>query len=391
MHLALPSSLGNRSTGEPIGWAALIGSILIHGVVLILFATAHHDWIPRKVAQPLEVSIVRLPEESKPSIATQPPRQQIVSEPASPISQPPPETQLRAERDHRAEREQIARGSENSATRGKAAPPTQIKQETARQSAARRVANSEKIDRKTISPQPAKPELLQRNKQSSNQGENQGGNQKPSARPIGQSAPRKTELRLDTSSMLSRFATDQGGQKSKALSSAGSSSPARATTNDRLDSALSIATGAGSADNLSRVPDGSVTMLNAKADRFAVFVRRVAYRVFATLRETGWQSLSASHIRAIGRPVIVIAELTPAGRVISTTIQQPSGSSRFDGLVESAVKRSVSDPNPPEGALAADGRIRFIFQSRSTVSVAPSGGQGGLSERRWLELGTGLD
>jgi len=387
MHLALPSSLGNRSTGEPIGGAALIGSILIHGVVLILFATAHHDWIPRKAAQPLEVSIVRLPEESKPSVATQPPRQQIVSEPASPISQPPPETQLRAERDHRAEREQIARGSENSATRGKAAPPTQIKQEKARQSAARRVANSEKIDRKTISPQPAKPALLQRNKQSSNQGENQ----KPSARPIGQSAPSKTELRLDPSSMLSRFATDQGGQKAKALSPAGSSSPARATTNDRLDAALSIATGAGSADNLSRVPDGSVTMLNAKADRFAVFVRRVAYRVFATLRETGWQSLSASHIRAIGRPVIVIAELTPAGRVISTTIQQPSGSIRFDGLVESAVKRSVSDPNPPEGALAADGRIRFIFQSRSTVSVAPSAGQGGLSERRWLELGTGLD
>jgi TonB family protein len=356
-------------------------------VVLILFATAHHDWIPRKAAQPLEVSIVRLPEESKPSISAQPPRQQIISEPASPISQPPPETQLRAERDHRAEREQIARGSENSATRGKAAPPTQIKQEKARQSAARRVANSEKIDRKTISPQPAKPELLQRNKQSSNQGENQ----KPSARPIGQSSPSKTELRLDPSSMLSRFATDQGGQKAKALSPAGSSSPASATTNDRLDAALSIATGAGSADNLSRVPDGSVTMLNAKADRFAVFVRRVAYRVFATLRETGWQSLSASHIRAIGRPVIVIAELTPAGRVISTTIQQPSGSSRFDGLVESAVKRSVSDPNPPEGALAADGRIRFIFQSRSTVSVAPSGGQGGLSERRWLELGTGLD
>jgi len=386
MHVALPFSLSNRSTGEPFGTAAFVGSILIHGLILLLLATAHHDWKPPQVAQPLEVSIVRLPEETKAPVTTQSPRRQIVSEPVSPIAQPPTETQLRAENDHRAEKEQIARGNGDAAAKGKPAPPTRTQPAIPKQSAARRVANPPQTERKAISQQPEKSALLQRNNQNIKQNENQSA----SARSNQQSAPRKTDLRLDQSSMLSRFGSDQAIQKANASSQAASSAT-RATTDDRLDAALSIATGAGSSDSLSRVPDGSVTMLNAKADRFAVFVRRVAYRVFATLRETGWQSLSASHIRAIGRPVIVIAELTPAGRLISTTIQQPSGSSRFDGLVESAVKRSVSDPNPPAGAIAADGKIRFIFQSRSTVSVAPSGAQGGFSERRWLELGTGLD
>ena len=389
MHLALPFSLSNRSTGEPFGTAALVGSILIHGLILLLLATAHHDWKPPQVAQPLEVSIVRLPEETKAPVTTQLPRRQIVSEPVSPIAQPPTETQLRAENDHRAEKEQIARGNGDAAAKGKSSPPTRTQPTIPKQSAARRVANPPQTERKAISQQPvkpAKPALLQRNNQSIKQNENQSA----STRPSQQSAPRKADLRLDQSSMLSRFGSEQVIQKANASSQAASSA-ARATTDDRLDAALSIATGAGSSDSLSRVPDGSVTMLNAKADRFAVFVRRVAYRVFATLRETGWQSLSASHIRTIGRPVIVIAELTPAGRLISTTIQQPSGSSRFDGLVESAVRRSVSDPNPPAGAIAADGKIRFIFQSRSNVSVAPSGAQGGFSERRWLELGTGLD
>ena len=43
----------------------------------------------------------------------------------------------------------------------------------------------------------------------------------------------------------------------------------------------------GSTDYLPNLPDGDITLLNTKADHFAVFVRRVAARVFAALRSSG--------------------------------------------------------------------------------------------------------
>src|SRR5690606_20546577 len=52
----------------------------------------------------------------------------------------------------------------------------------------------------------------------------------------------------------------------------------------------------GAPDHLPSLPDGDITLLNTKANQFAVFVRRVATQVFGELRLTGWESLLASDI-----------------------------------------------------------------------------------------------
>lgn len=341
--------------------------------------------LPQPASSSLTVSLATLPEVPRAVAPAQTARKQIVTEPLSPTEPPQKETNRLAEHDHRAEREQIARGMGNDAVvrpgavRPPAQPPSQpIKPPPAkpRQEKATEQGGARSLTRAERSREPSAPSEQER----------------PARRPPEPS--RRTvapgSLRLDSEAVLSRFGSESSAQNPSPRARAAGASAAEAT-NSRLDAALSAPTGIGSADSIPGIRDGSVTLLNAKADKYAVFVRRVAYRVFATLRESGWTSLSAGHVRAIGRPVVVIAELSPQGTLISARVRQPSGSPRFDALVNAAVQQSVSDPNPPAGAVAADGRIRFIFQSTSTVSIGPSGPQGFPSERRWLELGTGLD
>lgn len=145
----------------------------------------------------------------------------------------------------------------------------------------------------------------------------------------------------------------------------------------------------GSADFLPNLPDGDLTLLNEKADRFAVFVRRVATQVFAKIRSTGWETLQAKDILAIQGNATVEAVLSPKGDLISVRLVESSGSRRFDRSLEMAVTKGARDPHPPEGALASDGNIHFVFKSRTWVRGS-IGSRGPRSERRWLLLATGL-
>jgi hypothetical protein len=147
----------------------------------------------------------------------------------------------------------------------------------------------------------------------------------------------------------------------------------------------------GSNDFLPDLPDGDITLLNAKASKFAVFVQRVATRVFSALRASGWEALSPSHIRSIRDFSTIRAILSPEGQLISVLLEAPSGSQPFDEVLKISVWDGASDPHPPEGAKAPDGNIHFIFKARSWSQVAPSRGGTGVSERRWLLLATGLD
>jgi hypothetical protein len=147
----------------------------------------------------------------------------------------------------------------------------------------------------------------------------------------------------------------------------------------------------GSNDFLPNLPDGDITLLNAKASKFAVFVQRVATRVFSTLRSSGWGALSQSDIRAIQTFSTIRAVLSPEGTLIRVTLETPSGSRSFDEVLQISITNGASDPHPPEGARAADGNIHFIFKAKSWSQVAPSRGGNGIAERRWLLLATGLE
>jgi hypothetical protein len=147
----------------------------------------------------------------------------------------------------------------------------------------------------------------------------------------------------------------------------------------------------GSRDYLPDIPDGDVTLLNAKANKYAVFVRRVASQVFANLRGAGWRTLQAADIRSISKDGIFEAILSPKGELISVSLTSSSNSPRFDAILNQAIKRGAKDPNPPQGAEAEDGNIHFIFQARSWVQIQANARTGAPVERRWLVLGTGLE
>jgi hypothetical protein len=144
----------------------------------------------------------------------------------------------------------------------------------------------------------------------------------------------------------------------------------------------------GNPDYLPNLPDGDLTLLNEKADQYAVFVIRVATQVFGQLRSSGWEQLQYGDIANISDYNTIEAILSPRGELLRVLIHAGSGSARFDRIVEASVTRGARDPNPPPGAAAPDGNVHFIFKAKSWSEV---GHQGRMYERRWLTLATGLE
>lgn len=139
-------------------------------------------------------------------------------------------------------------------------------------------------------------------------------------------------------------------------------------------------------DFLPDIPDGDITLLNAKADRFAVFVRRVALQVFGAIRKRNWQEIPIQELSKLRNFVTIHAIMSPKGEFISASIESSSGSHPFDLTVSNATQDGTWDQNPPPEAAASDGNIHFIFQARSWGRQNPNG----VTQQRWLLMGTGL-
>lgn len=142
----------------------------------------------------------------------------------------------------------------------------------------------------------------------------------------------------------------------------------------------------GSSDYLPNIAQGEVTLLNTKAYKFSVFVRRVATRVFAdlkvrTARPANPQTLVHSS------PVLVQAELSSTGKLIAVKLLNSSGSTRLDELLEQSVNQGAWDNNPPAAALSPNGHYIFLFQA--SISFTP--GPGGRLQPSQLLLETGLE
>lgn len=147
----------------------------------------------------------------------------------------------------------------------------------------------------------------------------------------------------------------------------------------------------GSPDYLPHLPDGDITLLNTKADKFAVFVRRVATQIFAQVKSTGFQVLRGSEIQNIKGFVTTHARMSSKGELIDITLEQSSGSIRFDEVLVDAIKVGLRDHNPPLDAMTSDGTIHFVFKSNAWARVESDPRSGGRLERKWLLLATGLD
>jgi len=147
----------------------------------------------------------------------------------------------------------------------------------------------------------------------------------------------------------------------------------------------------GMSDHLPGIRDGDITLLNAKADKFGVFVRRVAPQVFNLLKQQGWETLQARDIQSIRDFTTVRACLSPQGKLLTVELLAGSASTRFDNMVQQSVRNGARDPHPPAAARAADGNFYFIFMAKSWVRAYSDPRGGGFGEQRWLLLKTGLE
>ena len=322
----------------------------------------------------LRSPVLRIPEPTVIDVTFEVPKspnakQQIVSPPLEKSEKPPEKTDRVSEVDATAIKEQIRRGTEG----GMPSEPSQPSQSAPEQKPAPQKSESQ--------PQQSKPE--------------------PKPPTEKQDTPRKAprsgeihlkDLKLDDATLAMKF----GNTPKKPLAAANSANSAPDLSNYAAfsrppGSGATFVGSGGVSDHLPNLPDGDITLLNAKANTYAGFVRRVAVQVFAQLRSQGWEKLSMSEVRRIGDFTTIEAVLSPEGRFMTMHLIEGSGSAAFDSVVKLSVSGGARDPNPPPGARASDGNIHFIFKARSWASVGVNARSGGASEHRWILLATGLE
>ena len=203
---------------------------------------------------------------------------------------------------------------------------------------------------------------------------------KPSEKPNTEDIT-KDVLNKISESAISELKPDQSSTKLKSNTTASDQSTDSAEA--RLNSLAGLA---GNPDLVTGIPDGEVTLLNAKADRFAVFVRRVALQVFSALRTSNWYEIGNLSNGFQTEEVTLRAIMDKSGKLIEVQLLESSRTELFDKVLTKSVKKGAWDSNPPQTALASDGNIRFIFKSKAWVR----GGPGGRS-RQWILLSTGLE
>lgn len=342
--------------------AAAIASLIIHGIAVILIwvslqrssKNSDQQLFFAEVVPPL---VLQAPQQQSPKSVPQ-----IVSPPQRTMDQQAnPKRVFESDQDNITVKEQIRRGDD-----GNSLQKDQTENNSAK-SASKQVSAS-----RPQQPQPAK---IAESKAESQE-------KKPLLQTQKLNLKLNNQTLADLSDSTEQIAKETRNEELNRLIQSGGQQNERSSVNvSRL----------GSRDYMPDIPDGEVTLLNTKANKFAVFVRRVASQVFANLRGAGWQTLRMGDIQAIETDGIFEAVLSPKGNLISVTQKAESGSSRFDQILQSAIKRGAKDPNPPQGAEADDGNIHFEFHAKSWVQVVPSNRSGAPIEKRWLVLGTGLE
>jgi hypothetical protein len=378
-----------KSTKDGYGnTVGIIFSLLLHIVVAVVVLRAPP---PKPLVEPTITVTIEPPSFLQPKTSKKAP-EQIVSPSQAKKAAPPEETRLLSEKDSATEKEQIRRGDEGGF-------PGQ--QSTSAQSQASKQSGGEKASEprqeespKRVTQREPKPPQEKRPQEKPHEAP-----QKPVRETVAKNSTGKlTDLQLDNSTLAKKF----GGAESADPEQVKSSSPEDSKTSTEPLSdyrAFSRPPGSGAAflgqgginDHLPNLPDGDITMLNAKANTYAGFVRRVAVQVFSQLRSRGWERLSAFEIRQMNDFTTVEAVLSPEGRLLAVKILEGSGSANFDSVLEQSAQAGAKDPNPPPGARAEDGNFHFIFKARSWSSSGANPRGGGFSERRWLLLATGLE
>jgi TonB family protein len=299
---------------------------------------------------------------------------QIVSPSQQPATDPPDNAQRLSDTNSRTEVEKIRRGDGGGIPgQGTSQPKAQTQQQE------RKPAENNTTHSQQKQPQPKEP----------------AKEEPPAAlskQPLQKKEVLVKDLTLDRSTLDAKF----GSQATRPPTTKSPSSPSQSLSEYQAFSrppgtgAAFLGT-AGISDHLPNLPDGDITLLNAKANIYASFVRRVAIQVFTQLRAQGWERLSAQQIRQLQGFATIEAVLSQDGKFIRAQLLDSSGSDAFDSVLNLSVTNGARDPNPPPGALAKDGLIHFIFKARSWSQMGMNRRSGAPVEQRWLLLATGLE
>ena len=336
-------------------------SLALHAILLaiILSSNAPH---------PPEVGVISVSLEMPKALRNQP--KEIVSPPLQKSLTPPENTNRLSDSDSVAVKEQVRRGTEG----GAPGAPSTMPQQPVRHSEPQQPSQPKEP------PSPQQPKEQQPHPQP-----NREHNTSKGEHPL-------KSLKLDDATLAMKFGTQQAQRNAQQKPSTRSSSLTEYQAFSRPPgSGAAFLGNAGINDHLPNLPDGDITMLNAKANTYASFVRRVAVQVFTQLRSQGWERLSRQQVQQLGDFTTVEAVLSRQGTLMGVKLHGTSGSSSFDSVVQQSVKAGAQDPNPPPGAEAQDGYIHFIFKARSWSQMGVNPRSGVPSEHRWLLLATGLE
>jgi hypothetical protein len=351
----------------------LLGSLGLHVIMVIIL-------LGTRAPHPPTVSTIEVTIEPPTAISNRP---QIVSPSDQPAKPPPENTTRLSDKDSQAPVEQIRRGD------GGGAPGPQNSQPQSNQPQAKQQESPKSSKADQPKPKQEAPAHEPKTKDT----EAKPKTNEPKS-PQNKSELHLKDLKLDDSTLALKF-----GNTPK--NTASSSQSAEAAPQKSLSDyqAFSRPPGSGAAffgsagisDHLPNLPDGDITLLNAKANIYASFVRRVAVQVFTQLRSQGWENLSAMQIRQMSGFATVEAVLSMDGKFIRARLIESSGSDAFDQVLHTSASKGTGDPNPPPGAQAKDGLIHFIFKARSWSQIGMNRRSGAPVEQRWLLLATGLE
>lgn len=104
---------------------------------------------------------------------------------------------------------------------------------------------------------------------------------------------------------------------------------------------------------------GDRTLLNAKARRFPEFSYALLNRTLIAAQELEAKKLQEHKLPDEIKPMILVAVITPAGRLSDISVEQHSGVGEVDRIIIDACKKGLWAANPPKEALAADGVYRM--------------------------------
>jgi hypothetical protein len=108
---------------------------------------------------------------------------------------------------------------------------------------------------------------------------------------------------------------------------------------------------------------GDRTLLNAKARQFPEFSYALLNQTLVAAQDLEAKKLDQKKLPDEIKPIILMATMTPDGRLTDIGVMQHSGVGSVDRILIDACKQGLWSRNPPKAALADDGMFKMRIEA----------------------------